>query len=408
LKWKPHSVPGDLHFRLLGSIDDLRRHAAAWDDLWRRTESTMPTAQAELIAQWVEHFAADERFAAIVVQDSQRMVAALPLVGYTVGRVLKVGRLPSNCWSPGGDLLVDAEADPAAVLKVLVQGLPELPWPLLWLDEVEWNGPLWYQFRQAAWHADCDYSTHHQFDVGVIDIDDDWPAYEARWSGNHRRSVRVGLRRLQEQGEVQFEAVRDVSPEKLETLLRWGFEVEHRSWKGPAGTSVLSTPGMFDFFVRQARVLAEQGHLQLYLLRLDDRPIAFEYCYGSQGVCYSHKLGYDEQFARCAPGLVLRRMQLERLFAEGNHHTFDTLGILCDAKAKWSSRAYSVGRLVVSTAHAVSPLLMHAYRGWRYLSPRVGHHKDYVRPKLGAVRKTPPDKPSPAPAEAGGQSLQTV
>ncbi|MEQ8789558.1 MAG: GNAT family N-acetyltransferase [Pirellulaceae bacterium] len=400
-------MPGELHFRLLGSLDELRRESVAWDDLWRRTQSAMPTAQAELIAQWVEHFAPQQRFAAAVVEDEQgRMAAALPLIGVTVGRVLEVGQLPSNCWSPGGDLLVDSRADADAALEVLAAGLPQLPWPLLWLDEVEWNGPLWYAFRQAAWHADRDYSTHHQFDVGVIDIDHDWPAYEARWSGNHRRSVRVGLRRLEEEGDVQFEAVHYPRREDLESLLREGFEVEDRSWKGAEGSSVLKSPGMFEFFLRQAQSLAERGQLELYLLRLDGRPIAFEYCYVAGGVCYSHKLGYDQQYARCAPGLVLRKMQLEQLFADDDRGTFNTLGILCETKAKWSTRAYSVGRLVVSTGHELSPLLMHAYRGWRYLSPRLGRHKDYERPKLGAAPS--PEKASPPAEPAADHAFQTA
>lgn len=394
-------MPSDpnLNLRILRSVDQLRERAEAWDDLWRRSPSAMPTAQAELIAQWVEQFAPRQRFAAVLVDDGRQLLAALPLVGKTVGRVLEVGQLPANCWTPGGDLLLDAECDKPHALGTLVGGLHELPWPLLWLDEVEWNGPLWYEFRQAAWHANHDYSTHHQFDVGVVDIDHGWTAYEASWSGNHRRSVRVGRRRLHEQGHLQFEAIRRPRPSEVEALLREGFEVEDRSWKGSAGSSVLRSPGMFTFFVRQAKQLARRDQLALYYLRLDGRPIAFEYCYTSRGVCYSHKLGYDERFARCAPGFVLRREQLEQLFDDPQCQTFNTLGVLCETKAKWSTRAYSVGRLVVSTGHELSPLLMHAYRGWRYLSPRIGRHKPYRRPKLGAAAGSSSTQPGEAVAE---------
>lgn len=379
------SVSIEPRLKILESLAELRSYADRWDVLWRRSDAAMPTAQAELVAQWIEQFAPSMRFRAIVVEDGDCPLAALPLIGIRPRGLLEVGQLPANSWSPGGELLLDPQADAARALGVMAQGLYELPWPLLWLDEVEWNGPLWYAFRQALWHADRDYSTHHQFDVGLVDVDHDWEGYEARWSQNHRRTVRVGRKRLEEQGPLSFEAHRQPTAQQAEELLREGFEVEDRSWKGPAGSSVLREPGMFEFFVRQARELARRGQLELYLLRHDGRPIAFEYCYAAGGVCYSHKLGYDEAFARFSPGLVLRKLQLARLFACPSVHTFNTMGVLCETKAKWCTRAYSVGRLVVSTGHELSPLLMHAYRGWRYLSPRIGHHQDYLRPKLGAA-----------------------
>ncbi len=41
----------------LTSVAALRTNAAAWDDLWQRSDVSLPLLRAELLAQWVEHFA---------------------------------------------------------------------------------------------------------------------------------------------------------------------------------------------------------------------------------------------------------------------------------------------------------------------------------------------------------------
>ncbi len=53
----------------LNSIDDLRSAAPAWDDLWWRSDVALPTARAELLAQWLERFAPHRDFHAFAVEE---------------------------------------------------------------------------------------------------------------------------------------------------------------------------------------------------------------------------------------------------------------------------------------------------------------------------------------------------
>jgi len=70
------------------SVDQLRSVGAMWDDLWWRSEVTLPTARAELVAQWVEQFAPNRPFHALVVETAGKWTAALPLVEARLGHVL--------------------------------------------------------------------------------------------------------------------------------------------------------------------------------------------------------------------------------------------------------------------------------------------------------------------------------
>ena len=99
------------------SIAALRETETAWDDLWQRSDATLPTGRAELIAQWIEQFAPNSKFVALAVERDGQLVAALPLVERRVKRLITAGTLPWNDWCWAGDLLVDPEADVAAALR---------------------------------------------------------------------------------------------------------------------------------------------------------------------------------------------------------------------------------------------------------------------------------------------------
>ncbi|HTN75149.1 MAG TPA: hypothetical protein VL096_07880, partial [Pirellulaceae bacterium] len=62
----------------LTSMEALRQHAPAWNDLWQRSCVTIPTLQAELIEHWFRTFGQGTSFRAIAIEQGGRFIAALP------------------------------------------------------------------------------------------------------------------------------------------------------------------------------------------------------------------------------------------------------------------------------------------------------------------------------------------
>ena len=132
-----------LHCRHLTSVEQLRAAADAWDDLWRRSDVALPIVRAEPLAQWIEHFSPRGAFHALVVAGGQQWVAALPLVPCRLGRLIPAGGLPTNPWSPCGELLLDQASNVEAAMDSLLAGAGELSWPLLWMNEAVPETPRW-------------------------------------------------------------------------------------------------------------------------------------------------------------------------------------------------------------------------------------------------------------------------
>jgi CelD/BcsL family acetyltransferase involved in cellulose biosynthesis len=380
------------------SIAELRDVAARWDDLWWRSDVAMPAARAELVAQWVEQFAPRARFHALAVTDGQQFVAALPLVGRKIAPLVTAGDLPGNEWAPSGQLLVDPQADVDAVLNALVGGFGHLPWPLLWLDAATMETPQWTSLMKAIERAGLAADYRERYRVGMIPLDGDWQTFQQRLSRNHRRNMGRYMRKLEQTGTAEVRVESSIAPDDVDDLLRRGFEVEDRCWKGRSGSSVMRTPGMYEFFLRQARQLAEWRQLELALLDFNGQPIAFHYAWNAKGVYHLFKIGYDEQFAASSPGQLLLHHVVERFHNEDDRRLIDCLGPVSEAVSKCQPATYGMGRLVVAPRSLLGRAL---FCGYKHIWPQIRRlrEKRASKPEHVESQTSPADTAAAEPEE---------
>ncbi len=350
----------------LHSTDELLSAAGDLNELWRRSEVAFPAARAEPLVAWLDQFAPRQAFQMLVVLDAGRWAAALPLVGRRLKGLFPAACWPYSPWWTAGELLLDLEADRDAVLDTLAAALGRVQQPLVWLDAVRFAAPRWQALLHAVKRAGLPSSIRRQAVIGQVEIDHDWDEYQARWAKGHRRKMKVALRKADAACGVQLRCYDRLSPDEVEPLVRAGFEIEHRSWKGGQRSSVLSQPGMLGYYIEQGRRLAAAGCLRLSFLEHRGQPIAFEYGLTGKGTYYSYKVGYDQRFADLTPGQLLRFELLQRFFADPACTLVDFAGPLCRATSAWSTRVEPVGRVVIGTANMCGRLLHGGYRCWRW------------------------------------------
>jgi hypothetical protein len=249
-----------------------------------------------------------------------------------------------------------------------VAQLMRLGWPLLWLENTPYEESHWQRFLAACRRAGLPVSVRDQYRVGQVEIGHNWDAYEASLKGDHRRNRRKQLRQLEQQGATELVVHTPTVAAEVNDLVRIGFEVEDRSWKGAAGSSVLRQPGLLQYFQLEARQLADWGQLELCFLLHAGQPIAFIYGWSAKGVRYTPKLGYDEAFKPFGPGHLLMLKHLERLHADGTARLVDFNGPLVPWFASWATRSYPLGRVVVGGPRSFDRGLFTAYE---HVFPRL-------------------------------------
>ena len=219
--------------------------------------------------------------------------------------------------------------------------------------------------RTAATAAHCRLIVRTLERSPYVPVSGDWAAYEARRDSKLLRELRRRRRRLEEQGRLSLEVADGGA--RLDELLDEGFAVEAAGWKGQAGTAILSERGAERFYRSVARWAAARGSLRLAFLRLDARPLAFDFGIEEDSVHYLLKTGYDPAYRAFAPGMLLRREMLSRAFLLGLAR-YELLGADEPWKLSWaeSTRARNLMQ-----AFAASPLGIVDWAAWSLGRPFV-------------------------------------
>jgi CelD/BcsL family acetyltransferase involved in cellulose biosynthesis len=121
--------------------------------------------------------------------------------------------------------------------------------------------------------------------------------------GKKLKELRRQRQRLAEHGKVRFEIAR--SAEDVASALETFLMLEAGGWKGKRGTALIQVAGDAAFIRRATRALAGSGQCEIVTLHAGDNPVASGIVLRHQGRAFFFKLGVDERFAKCSPGVQL-------------------------------------------------------------------------------------------------------
>ena len=137
-----------------------------------------------------------------------------------------------------------------------------------------------------------------------IPLDASWAEPEMRLEAGRRSDLRRARRLAEKMGAVETAIITPARGE-LPGLIEEAFRVEAAGWKGTQGTALAADPVRGAFFRRYAERACAKGILRICLLRIAGRPAAAQIAI-ERGCRFDLlRAGYDEQFSRCSPGILL-------------------------------------------------------------------------------------------------------
>ncbi len=124
-------------------------------------------------------------------------------------------------------------------------------------------------------------------------------------SSKRRAHFRRSMRRLRELGNLEVDRF-DAGRHSLEEWSEQFTDLEHRSWKGEAGTSLQMSDADQRFFADMLTSGIDEGTAEMYRLSLNDMPIAMNLqLAGHDGSLFGFKIAYDEKYKQYSPGVLL-------------------------------------------------------------------------------------------------------
>lgn len=150
-----------------------------------------------------------------------------------------------------------------------------------------------------------------------------------------RKSLRRGIRRLEDRGTLRFIIYAPGTARKERASWYEQFcEIEHGGWKGAGGTSIRSDVNAWEFY----RTIIEDDRLPVYCLALmlDDEMIAGHLAILSGPTLFGLKIAINEAYRECSPGHLFQLFEILEMQALGARE-FDLSGRSDSYKLSWTS-----------------------------------------------------------------------
>ncbi|MEX2285622.1 MAG: GNAT family N-acetyltransferase [Planctomycetaceae bacterium] len=339
--------------REINDAAELATVRAEWDQLLERTRAASFFHSWAWFTTYWKHFSAGKRMRVLVAYDQDRAVGIVPLVVRTARRSepIRILTYPLDDW---GTAYSPIGADPQTTLTAALAHIRRTPrdWRILelpWVDALVDDGRTQLALDATGFQS----IRETQNPRAVIDLaaHGTWDAYLATRTSKCRENLRRKEKRLAQRGTVTYVGHRPDATEGLPAEPRWDLydaceSISRASWQGSASGGSMLNKEEFRAFYRDCHLAAAQsGAVDLGLILVDDRPVAFQYAYHFRGSVCGIKSAYDPAFAFEGVGTVIKARLIADSFARGDH-TYDMGPEALEWKRDWLTRVWSVYRYV--------------------------------------------------------------
>jgi CelD/BcsL family acetyltransferase involved in cellulose biosynthesis len=310
-------------------VRDEQRFAALskeWDALAARLET--PLARH---AWYIAALAALQQhmfeLSVVLIWNGDVLVAAAPLM---LDKMLTPARLvPIDAFAgePFRLLYRDTEA-----LGALAKACVGLKRPILFrrLQASETDLALF----SAALRSNAAVYCKPRYTSATTQLPADFETFEASMSRKRLSAIRGKWRAaMREHGEVATEYVTP-EPGDLPVLLNRFMALEGSGWKQRSGTALCADHRMGCFVSQLARAFAQDGLLEFAFLRIGGRDAACRLLLRQYSGGFAIKIGFDEEFRRFTPGILLSHESLRESCRTGTT-SFSFLGVYEDWQDNW-------------------------------------------------------------------------
>ncbi len=196
----------------------------------------------------------------------------------------------------------------------------------------------------------------------------DWETLLSRMKSSSRTSMRRSRKIAERYGTVTFAVISPVEAD-VDRYLDEVFRVEAQSWKSWSGTAVLQQPTHHRYLREYAHAMSRKKLLRLFFLNIGGETAAVVMAVEYAGRLWELKIGYDERFAKCAPGILLKH-EILRYACEQKLEAFEFLGEAETWHRRWPVEPCHFTTLYFYP-HSMTGLVMLGHDCLRYVLNRV-------------------------------------
>ncbi|ALA56781.1 hypothetical protein NITMOv2_0343 [Nitrospira moscoviensis] len=321
----PRRLAAEMRWTFQPAAETFSRYRSFWDEI-NRANGNHILLDSAFVGPLLSHFGSKRILLGLLDRDHGRGAALLRHVRAGAWETFT----PSQC--PLGLIVLEDDIEAVEQSHALLKSLPGYPLSFSVLQQ----DPLATAFTDA----DC---------VGLAEkmeyIETPWLAVKGRFADywqtrnrNFARNLARQERRLAEKGiTLALQTIR--APGLVsDCIARYG-AMESNGWKGREGSAVSATNAQGLFYRELLEGFCERQEGVVYELTANGKTIASDLCLERNGSLMILKTAYDESLNGISPGLLLHKLILQSLFAEGRIHTVEFCGRMVEWNRKWTNEA---------------------------------------------------------------------
>jgi CelD/BcsL family acetyltransferase involved in cellulose biosynthesis len=322
------------HIQSLHEFEDLR---AGWNRLFGHyTERTMFLTWEWLYAWW-KHNQEGKKLWLLTAWHENNLVGVAPLMLSNTKKHGMPFRLLQTLGTPNTDQsdFITLNGDPEIVTLFCEYILAHREeWDAIELNEhkdEDTNTHVITKFlAQNGLIVKVNSNLHHH-----VEITESWDSYLKSLSRNMRRDMEKSVRYAKEKHTLNLVCFRGAD-------VRWEhFEVFFEINKNGHFPEKYQSEKERAFHRELFEITRETNWIEIIILYLDEKPVAYEYGFNLSGRFEDWRTGYDTNYSEQAVGKILLIMLMKDLFENG-YHDFDFLRGEYEHKDRWkpSSRKF--------------------------------------------------------------------
>lgn len=329
-----------IRLRPLTSWDQLETHSKAWKEVLRHSEGPTIFSTPEWLGAWWRAFAGPNRLCALAFFDpNDRIVGLAPLYldwvetkfSSRLRRLRFVGDGTHD--SDNLDLIFWRGYEEICVTALIDWLSSELEWDVCELNTLPRTSAalpfLASRLKEKGWHALTSDTPCSQ-----IVLPDSWNAYLSQLSKKEKKRINYVSKRIRKRYTVQVDKCARLADlaRGLEDL----FSLHQKRWQMRGEPGTFASTQRRKLYYDIGNSFLQQGWLEFWHLRLDDKTVASQFCFRFEDRVYALQEGFDPSFSSDSVGYVLRAAVLKNLISQGVK-VYDFLGGKNPVKQRWGA-----------------------------------------------------------------------
>ena len=340
-----------MNLRIVHTTEDLLPHVAAWNDLASQAVEPNPFYESWMLLPALRYFAAGKdlrfllffesaepsaRLCGFVPLERQTKFLGLPLRAWSLWKYNHCGlttpllraHFARQCVAELFEWLHSKDGDCSMFELRTISGEGQFHQLLAEHLSADSTIPLiWEWYTRAFFLPQQDADTY----------------LSTALTGKQRSELRRKARLLTDQGTVELSTL--TAGDEVESWIQSFLRIEGSGWKGREGSALVSNENHRNFFTEAVTSAFLDRRLVMLAMSLNGEKIAQNTLFVAGRGCFYFKQGYDEQYAKGAPGFSLDCETVRYLHSRKDIDWMDT----CTSRHNELSNRLFVGRKTVQT-----------------------------------------------------------